>query len=119
MKSYKVREILEPFLPGREFEEDCLWCQLSVSECCALGFAYVSFFERPVSKLWRLEISTQGRLCRWPDRVQWERLLEIPVNQPDFEWLNAVGIRGGNPDIARTKEDSPPRDIWPWMSMAF
>ena len=72
--------------------------------------------------------NTHRRFCRWRDKGQWENLLETLVNEPDYEWLmfdashvkvhpHAAGARGGNQDMARTKEGSTPRYIWPWMRM--
>ena len=58
----------------------------------------------------------------------WEKLLEILVDEPDFEWLmidvshckvhpHAAGARGGNQDMSRTKGGSIPRFTLPWMQM--
>jgi hypothetical protein len=58
----------------------------------------------------------------------WEKLLEILIDEPDFEWLmidashckvhpHAAGAVGGNQDMERTKGGSTPRYIWPWMRM--
>ena len=58
----------------------------------------------------------------------WERLLEILISEPDFEWLmidanhikvypHAAGAHGGNQDMGRTKGGSTPRYICPWMRM--
>lgn len=59
---------------------------------------------------------------RWRDNGQWQKFLEIPIDEPDFEWLmidashckvhpHAAGARGGNQGMSRTKEaqhqDSP------------
>ena len=72
--------------------------------------------------------NTHRRFCRWRDRGVWEKLLEILIDEPDFEWLmidashvkvhpHAAGAKGGNQDMARTKGGSTPRYIWPWMRM--
>ncbi len=72
--------------------------------------------------------SVQRRFCRWRDNGSWARLLEIIIDEPDFEWLmidasyvkvhpHAAGARGGNQDMSRTKGGSTPRYIWPWMRM--
>jgi len=61
-------------------------------------------------------------------RGGWEKLLEILIDEPDFEWFMideshikvhpyAAGAKGGNQDMARTKGGSTPRYIWPWMRM--
>ena len=63
--------------------------------------------------------NTPWRFCRWRDKGVWEKLFEIFINEPDFEWLmidtshikvhpHAAGAKGGNPDMARTKGDSTP-----------
>ena len=70
--------------------------------------------------------NTHRRFCRWRDKGIWEGLLEQLVVDPDFEWLmidashvkvhpHAVGARGGNQDMERTKGGSTQRYIWPWM----
>lgn len=54
------------------------------------------------------------RFRRWRDKGIWEHLLEILVDEPDFEWLmidashckvhpHAVRAKGGNQDMSRTK----------------
>ena len=68
------------------------------------------------------------RFIRWRDKGVWEKLLEILIDEPDYEWLmidashckvhrHAAGARGGNQDMGRTKGGSTPRYIWPWMRM--
>ena len=72
--------------------------------------------------------NTHRRFCRWRDKGIWEKLLEILIDDSDFEWLvidasyikvhpHAAGARGGNQDMARTKGGSIVRYIWPWMRM--
>ena len=74
--------------------------------------------------------NTQRRFCRWRDKGIWERILEVLIDAPDYEWLiidashvkvhpHAVGARGGNQDMDRTKGGSTQRYIWPWMRMAI
>ena len=46
------------------------------------------------------------RFCRWRDNGVWEKLLEILIDEPDFEWLmidasikvhqDGTGTKGGN-----------------------
>ena len=54
------------------------------------------------------------RFCRWRDKGVWEKLLEILIDEPDYEWLmidvshvkihaHAAGAKGGNQDMGRTK----------------
>ena len=68
------------------------------------------------------------RFRRWRDKGIWEKLLEILVDEPDFEWLmidashckvhpHAAGARSGNQDMSRTKGGSIPRFTLPWMQM--
>jgi len=68
------------------------------------------------------------RFRRWRNNGVWERLLELLVVDPDYEWLmidashckvhpHAAGAVGGNQDMGRTKGGSTQRYIWPWMRM--
>ena len=70
------------------------------------------------------------RFRRWCGAKVWEKLLEILIDKPDFEWLmidashskvhpHATGAVGGNQDMARTKGGSIPRYIWPWMRLVI
>ena len=72
--------------------------------------------------------NTHRRFIRWRDKGMWERLLEVLIDDPDYEWLmidashckvhpHATGARGGNQDMSRTKGGSTARYIWPWMRM--
>ena len=72
--------------------------------------------------------NTHRRFSRWRDRGVWERLLEILIQDPDYEWLmidashckvhpDACGAVGGNQEMGRTKGGSIPKFIWPWMRM--
>ena len=72
--------------------------------------------------------NTHRRFRRWRDRGVWEKLLELLLDDPDYEWLmidssqckvhlHGVGAKGGNQDMSRTKGGSTPRYIWPWMRM--
>lgn len=68
------------------------------------------------------------QFIRWRDKRIWEKLLEILIDEPDFEWLmidashckvhpHASGARGGNQGVGRTKGGSTAKYIWPWMRM--
>lgn len=68
------------------------------------------------------------RFCRWRDNGVWERLLNIFINDPDFEWLmidstfvkvhkSGFGAIEKNQAVSRTKGGSIQRYIWPWMRM--
>jgi len=72
--------------------------------------------------------NTHRRFIRWRDKGVWEKLLEILIDNPDYEWLmidashskvhpHAAGAKGGNQEMGRTKEGSIPRYTWPWMRM--
>ena len=72
--------------------------------------------------------NTHRRFCRWRDKGVWEGLLEILVNDPDYEWImidathvkvhpHAAGPVGGNQDMTRSKGGLIPRYTWPWMRM--
>ena len=72
--------------------------------------------------------NTHRRFCRWRDKGIWESLLEILIDDPDFEWLmidashckvhpHGSGARGGNQDMGRTKGGLTRKYIWPWMRM--
>ena len=66
--------------------------------------------------------NTHRRFCRWRDRGVWEKLLEVLMVEPDYEWLmidashckvhpHAAGAVGGNQAMSRTKGDSTPKYI--------
>ena len=68
------------------------------------------------------------RFIRWRDKRIWEKLLEILINDPDFEWLmidathckvhqHASGAKGGNQGMERTKGGLTAKYICPWMRM--
>jgi len=68
------------------------------------------------------------RFIRWRGRRIWEKLLELLIDKPEFEWLmfdaahcrahlHAARARGGNPGMGRTKGGSTAKYIWPWMRM--
>jgi transposase len=72
--------------------------------------------------------NTHRRFSRWRDNGTWEKLLEILIDDPDYEWLmidashckvhpHAAGAKGGNQDMSRSKGGSTQRYIWPWMRM--
>lgn len=64
--------------------------------------------------------SVHKRFCRWRDNGIWEKLLQVVIDEPDFEWLmidashskahrHATGAVGGSQEIARTKGGSTRR----------
>jgi transposase len=73
--------------------------------------------------------NTHRRFIRWRDAGVWDRLLEVLIDKPDFEWLmidsthckvhlHAAGARGGNQSMGRTKRGSTQSFISPWIRMA-
>jgi transposase len=72
--------------------------------------------------------SVAKRFRRWIEYGLWEKILEVLVDDPDYEWLmidashvkvhpHAAGAVGGNQDMERTKGGSTQRYILPWMRM--
>ena len=72
--------------------------------------------------------NTHRRFIRWRDKGVWERLLDLLIDEPDYEWLmidashckvhpHAAGAEGGNQDMGRAQGGLTPRSIWPWMRM--
>ena len=72
--------------------------------------------------------NTHRRFIRWRNAGVWEKLLDVLIEDPDYEWLmidashckvhpHAAGAKGGNQDMSRTKGGSTPRYTWPWMRM--
>ena len=72
--------------------------------------------------------NTHRRFIRWRNKGVWEKLLEVIIDEPDYEWLiidashckvhpHAAGARGGNQEMSVTKGGSTPRYIWPWMRL--
>ena len=72
--------------------------------------------------------SVAKRFRRWVKNGAWENLLEILIDDKDYEWLiidashvkvhpHACGAVGGNQDMERTKGGLTPKYIWPWMRM--
>jgi len=126
--SDKVWALLEPHLPGREgswgglardnrtFIDAVFWIMRTGAPWRDLP---------PVYGDWS---NTHRRFIRWRDKGVWERLLEILIDNPDYEWLmidashckvhpHAAGARGGNQEMSRTKGGSTQNCIWPWMRM--
>jgi|CXWL01.1.fsa_nt_gi transposase len=72
--------------------------------------------------------NTHRCFIRWRDKGIWEKLLEVLIDDPDYEWRmidasrckvhpHAAGAKGGDHDRNRTKGGSTPRYIWSWMRM--
>ena len=126
--SDRVWELLEPHLPGRKGTRGVTARdnRLFINAVFWIPRAGAPWRDLPPDYGdWK---NTHRRFCRWRDKGVWEQLLEILVNEPDYEWLiidashikahtHAAGARGGTQDMARTKGGSTPRYIWPWMRM--
>lgn len=62
--------------------------------------------------------NVQRRFCRWRDKGIWEKLLEIVIDEPDYEWLMIDASHAKvHPHAAGAKGGLTPRSIWPWMRM--
>ena len=79
-------------------------------------------------RIMEIGVTRHRRFIRWRDKGVWERLREVLIDEPDYEWLmidashckvhpHAAGAKGGNQDMSRTKGGSTQRYIWPWMRM--
>lgn len=118
--------ILEPYLPGRKgkvgrnasdnrkFINAVLWILRTGAPWRDLPPDYGD---------WK---NTHRRFTRWRDKGIWESLLNIVMDEPDFEWLmidashvkvhpHGAGSLGGNEEMGRTKGGSIQKYIWPWM----
>ena len=118
--SDRVWELLEPHLPGREGTRGVT---ARDNRCFLNAVFWILRTGAPWRDLppdygdWK---NTHRRFCRWRDAGVWERLLEILISEPDFEWLmidashikvhpHAAGAHGGNQDMGRTKGGLPQR----------
>ena len=126
--SDEVWVLLEPLLPGQRGQ----WGGIAKDNRCFLNAVFwILRTGAPWRDLppdygdWK---NTHRRFCRWRDKGIWENMLEILVQDPDYEWLmidashckvhaHGTGAVGGNQDMGLTKGGSTPRYIWPWMRM--
>ena len=121
-------ELLKPYLPGREGAKDVT---VRDNRLFINAFFWILRTGSPWRDLppdygdWK---NTHRRFCRWRDNGFWEKLLEILIDEPNFEWLmidasyikvhqDGTGTKGGNQHMGRTKGGSTQRYIWPWMRM--
>ena len=124
----KVWERLEPHLPGRKGS----WGGVGKDN---RQFINAIFWIFRTGAPWR-DLppdygdwsNTHRRFISWRNKGVWEKLLELLIDQPDYEWLmidashckvhpHAAGAKGGNQDMGRTKGGSIQNCIWPWMRM--
>jgi transposase len=72
--------------------------------------------------------NTHRRFIRWRDKGIWEKLLELLMDDVDYEWLmidsthikvhqQASGAVGGNQSMSVSKGGSTRKYTWPWMRM--
>jgi len=67
------------------------------------------------------------RFRRWGSQRVWEKLLEVLIDEPGFEWLivasyskvpsQALGVRARNQDRGCTKVAGVSKYPWPWMRL--
>ena len=112
--SEKTWTLLEPHLPGREGT----WGGIADDN---RNFINAVFWIMRTGAPWR-DLppdygdwsNTHRRFIRWRDKGVWGKLLEILIDEPDYEWLmidashckvhpHAAGAKGGNQDMSRTK----------------
>ena len=126
--SDKAWGLLEPHLPGREG----VWGGIAKDN---RQFINAVFWIIRTGAPWRDLPPDYGgwsnahrRFIRWRDKGIWEKLLEVLIDEPDYEWLmidashckvhpHAAGAKGGNQDMSHAKGGLTPRYIWPWMRL--
>ena len=126
--SDNVWNLLEPHLPGRSGS----WGGIARDNRL---FINAVFWIMRTGAPWRdlppdygCWSNTHRRFIRWRDKGIWEKLMEILIDEPDYEWLmidashckvhpHAAGAKGGNQDMSRTKGGSTQNCIWPWTRM--
>ncbi|MCP5449337.1 MAG: IS5 family transposase [Gammaproteobacteria bacterium] len=106
--------LLEPHLPGREG----VWGGIARDNRL---FINAVFWILRTGAPWR-DLppdyggwsNTHRRFIRWRDKGIWEKLLDILIDEPDYEWLmidashckvhpHATGAKGGNQDMSHTQ----------------
>ncbi len=110
----KVWELLEAHLPGQRGQ----WGGIAQDN---RRFINAVFWVLRTGAPWRDLPPDYGkwgsvhqRFIRCRRKGIWEKLLEIPINEPDYEWLminashikvhpHAVGAKGGNQDMSKAK----------------
>ena len=126
--SDKVWELLMPLLPGQRGQ----WGGIAKDN---RNFINAVFWILRTRAPWRDLPSSYGkwgtvhqRFRRWRNAGIWEKILEVLINEPDYEWLmidashckvhpHATGAIGGNQGMSRTKGGSIPKFTLPWMQL--
>ena len=126
--SDKVWELLKPLLPGQRGQ----WGGIAKDN---RNFINAVFWILRTGAPWRDLPASYGkwgtvhqRFRRWRNAGIWEKILEVLINEPDYEWLmidaslckvhpHATGAIGGNQGMSRTKGGSIPKFTLPWMQL--
>ena len=53
--------------------------------------------------------AVQRRFCRWRDKGIWEGVLEVLMEESEYEWLMM--------NIPKAHKDARGSNVWPWMRM--
>lgn len=126
--SDEVWALLKPYLPGQRGQ----WGGIAEDN---RRFINGVFWVLRTAAPWRDLPESYGkwgtvyqRFCRWRDKGTWEKLLEILIDKPDFEWLiistvprkvHPHGSAPGNNNwyMRRTKTSTIQSFSLPWMRM--
>ena len=126
--SDKVWELLKPLLPGQRGQ----WGGIAKDN---RNFINAVFWILRTGAPWRDLPASYGkwgtvhqRFRRWRNAGIREKILEVLINEPDYEWLmidashckvhpHATGAIGGNQGMSRTKGGSIPKFTLPWMQL--
>ena len=120
----KEWKIIAPYLPGQRGQ----WGGIAKDN---RNFINAVFWILRTGSPWRDLPPDYGkwktvhqRFIRWRKNGIWESLLELLIDNPNYEWLmidashikvhpHAAGARGGNQAMEKTKGGSIPRYIFP------
>ena len=121
--SDRIWELLKPHLPGRlgawgRVAQDNIRFINAVIWILRTGATWRDL--PPYYGDWK---NTHRSFCRWRDKGVREKLFNMFVQDPDFEWLmvdasyikvhpHVTGARGGNQDMRRTKGGLTRRSTW-------
>ena len=117
-----VGELLEPHLPGgagkrgrpakdnRLFLNAVFW----MLRTGAPPYRVRGRLWRDLPPDWGDWNNTHHRFCRWRDRGVWKELLDMVIDDPDYEWLmvdatcikvhpHGTGALGGNQEVGPTR----------------
>lgn len=126
--SDQIWDLLQPHLPGqqgqwgraakdnRQFINGVFWVLKTGSPWRELPVCYGKWG------------TVYQRFRRWREKKIWETLLEILVDQPDFEWLiitvnyykaqpHTIQAKSKNQRTSCTRNEPAPRLSLPWMQM--